>query len=52
MPKRYGLPQKPEKSGIDAVPWLGCCANADEENRAAAAVEAAMMNVRMINVSR
>jgi hypothetical protein len=36
----------PEKSGIDAVPWLGCCVNAGDENRAAAAL-AAMMTVRM-----
>jgi hypothetical protein len=37
----------PEKSGIDVVPWLGCCVNAGDENRTAAAV-VAMMTVRMM----
>src|SRR5580692_9541030 len=37
----------PEKSGIDAAPRLGCCVNAGDENRAAAAL-AAMMAVRMM----
>ncbi len=40
-----------EKSGIDAVPWLRSCVNADKENRLAAAV-VAMMNVRILDFSR
>jgi hypothetical protein len=41
----------PKKSGIDAVPWLGFCANAADENRAAAAV-VALIHVRMMVSSR
>jgi hypothetical protein len=36
----------PEKSGMDAVPWLGSCVNAPDEKRVAVA---AMMNVRMMD---
>jgi hypothetical protein len=36
--------------GIDAVPSLGSCVNAADENKVAPAVEA-MMNARMIDFS-
>jgi hypothetical protein len=45
------LPQMPEKSGSDSVPWLRSCVNADEANRAAAEV-VAMRNVRITEFSR
>jgi hypothetical protein len=41
----------PEKSGIDAVPWLRSCVTADEENRAAAEA-VAIINVRVMEFSR
>jgi hypothetical protein len=41
----------PEKSGIDAITWLGCCVNAAEEKRAAAAAVVTMVTVRMIDFS-
>jgi len=41
----------PEKSGIDSVTCVGCCVNTADEHRAAAAL-VAMINVRMIDVSR
>jgi hypothetical protein len=43
----YGLVQTPEKSGIDAVPWLGSCVNAADENR----LMVTMANFRMIDFS-
>jgi hypothetical protein len=46
----YGWPHRPEKSGIDAGPWLVSCVNAADENKDAPAVEA-MMNARMIDFS-
>jgi hypothetical protein len=41
----------PEKSGMDAVLWLGSCANAADEKKVMAEVEA-MMNNRMVDCSR
>jgi hypothetical protein len=35
-----GWAHTPEKSGVTVVPWFGFCANAADENRAAAAVVA------------
>jgi hypothetical protein len=43
--------QWPEKFGIDALPWLGCCVNAADENRAAAAL-VKMMTFRMMDFYR
>jgi hypothetical protein len=48
-PGKDGCAHRPEKSGIDAVPWRGCV-NASDENRAAAAV-VVMMNVRIMDFS-
>jgi hypothetical protein len=41
----------PEKSGIDAAPWLRSCVNDGEENRAAAET-VTMINVRVTEFSR
>jgi len=46
---RDGWAHSPEKSGIDAVRWLGSCVNAADDRVAAAVM--ARMNVRMINFS-
>jgi hypothetical protein len=37
----------PEKSGIDAMPWLRSCVSTDEENRTVAEA-VAMINVRVM----
>jgi hypothetical protein len=45
-----GCAHIPEKFGIDAPPWLGCCVNAGDENRAVVPA-AAMMIDRMMGSS-